>query len=71
MRPQSYVRLTPRMEAAVHELQGLITVRFPQAAFVVEGGVIPRGSTWRRPWTSPSSGTGSWSCRPMKASRVT
>jgi hypothetical protein len=32
------------MEAAVHELQGLITARFPQAAFVVEEGFDPKGS---------------------------
>ena len=43
MRPGSHVRLTPRMEAAVHELQGLITARFPQAAFVVEEGGDPKG----------------------------
>jgi hypothetical protein len=42
MRPESSVRLTPRMEAAVHELQGLITVRFPQATFVVEEGFDPK-----------------------------
>jgi hypothetical protein len=43
MRPGSHVRFTPRMEAAVHELQGLITARFPQAAFVVEEGGDPKG----------------------------
>jgi hypothetical protein len=31
------------MEEALHELQGLITARFPQAAFVVEEGVDPEG----------------------------
>jgi hypothetical protein len=43
MRTDSQVHLTPRMEAAVHELQELITARFPQAAFVVEEGVDPEG----------------------------
>jgi len=37
MRPERHVRLTPRIEEAVHELQRLITARFPQAAFVEEG----------------------------------
>jgi len=31
------------MEEAVHELKGLITARFPQAAFVVEEGYDPEG----------------------------
>jgi hypothetical protein len=31
------------MEEAVHELQRLITVRFPQASFVVEEGCDPEG----------------------------
>jgi hypothetical protein len=31
------------MEEAVHELQSLITARFPQAAFVVEEGFDPKG----------------------------
>jgi hypothetical protein len=43
MTPESPVHLTPRMEDAVHELQGLITARFPQAAFVVEEGFDPEG----------------------------
>jgi hypothetical protein len=43
MRPDNQVRLTPRMEDAVHELKELITARFPQAAFVVEEGVDPEG----------------------------
>jgi hypothetical protein len=43
MRTDSQVHLTPRMEAAVHELQELITARFPQAAFVVEEGCDPEG----------------------------
>jgi hypothetical protein len=43
MRAESPVRLTPRMEEAVHELQRLITARFPQAAFVVEEGFDPEG----------------------------
>jgi hypothetical protein len=46
MRTDSHVPLTPRMEAAVRELKRLITARFPQATFVIEEGVIPRGSTW-------------------------
>jgi hypothetical protein len=43
MRPDSHVPLTPRMKEAVHELQRLITSRFPQAAFVVEEGCDPEG----------------------------
>jgi hypothetical protein len=31
------------MEEAVKELQGVITTRFPQAAFVVEEGSDPKG----------------------------
>jgi hypothetical protein len=43
MNTDNYVRLTPRMEEAVHELKGLITARFPQSAFVVEEGFNPEG----------------------------
>ena len=43
MRTDSHVRLTPRMEGALHELKGLITARFPQATFVVEKGYDPKG----------------------------
>ena len=43
MRPESHVPLTPRMEEAVQELKGVITQRFPQAAFVVEEGADPKG----------------------------
>ena len=43
MRPERHVTLTPRMEAAVHELKGMITARFPQATFVVEEGCDPEG----------------------------
>ena len=43
MRPECHVRLTPRMEEAVHELKRLITARCPQAAFVVEEGFDPEG----------------------------
>jgi hypothetical protein len=43
MKPESPVRLTPRMEEALHELKGLITARFPQASFVVEEGCDPEG----------------------------
>jgi hypothetical protein len=43
MRPDRPVRLTPRLADAVHELQGLITARFPQASYVVEGGSDPEG----------------------------
>ena len=43
MKPESLVRLTPRMEEAMHELKRLITARFPQAAFVVEEGFDPEG----------------------------
>jgi hypothetical protein len=31
------------MEEAVHELQGVITKRFPQATFIVEEGADPKG----------------------------
>jgi hypothetical protein len=43
MRPESHVSLTPRMEETVQELKGVITQRFPQAAFVVEEGADPKG----------------------------
>jgi hypothetical protein len=43
MRPESHISLTPRMEEAVQELKGMITKRFPQAAFVVEEGSDPKG----------------------------
>jgi hypothetical protein len=43
MKPESPVRLTPRMEEAVHELKGVITAHFPHATFVVEEGVDPEG----------------------------
>jgi hypothetical protein len=43
MRPEHPVHLTPRMEDAVHELQRLISARFPEAAFVVEKGFDPEG----------------------------
>ena len=36
MKPETHVRITPRMKEALGELKGLITARFPQAAFVVE-----------------------------------
>jgi hypothetical protein len=41
MSPECHVRLTPRMEEAVHELRRRITACFPQAAFVVEEGFDP------------------------------
>jgi len=43
MRPERPVRLTPRIQEAVHELQTLITARFPTASFVVEEGCDPKG----------------------------
>jgi hypothetical protein len=43
MSPERHVHLTPRMEEALHELQRLITARFPQAAFAVEKGFDPEG----------------------------
>jgi hypothetical protein len=43
MRSESTVRLTTRMEEAIHELKGLITARFPQSTFVVEEGSDPEG----------------------------
>ena len=43
MKPESHVPLTPRMEEAGQELKGVITQRFPQAAFVVEEGADPKG----------------------------
>ena len=43
MKSENHIRLTPRMKKALHELKGLITARFPQAAFVVEEGFDPEG----------------------------
>jgi len=43
MKPETHVRITPRMKEALGELKGLITARFPQAAFVVEEGFDPEG----------------------------
>ena len=43
MNSENHIRLTPRIKEAIHELEGLITARFPQAAFVVEEGVDPEG----------------------------
>ena len=43
MRLESHISLTPRMEEAVQELEGIITKRFPQATFVVEEGSDPKG----------------------------
>jgi hypothetical protein len=36
-------RLTPRIQEAIQELEGLITARFPQATFVIEEGFDPEG----------------------------
>ena len=43
MKTENHVRLTPRMKEAILELKGLITARFPQAAFVIEEGFDPEG----------------------------
>jgi hypothetical protein len=43
MKTENHIRLTPRMQEAIDELKGLITARFPQAAFVVEEGFDPEG----------------------------
>ena len=43
MKTENHIRLTPRIKEALHELKGLITARFPQAAFVVEEGFDPEG----------------------------
>ena len=43
MTSKNPIRLTPRLHKAIEELKGLITARFPQAAFVVEEGVDPEG----------------------------
>jgi hypothetical protein len=43
MKPENQVRLTPPMQEAVEELKGLITARFPQAAFTIEEGFDPEG----------------------------
>ena len=43
MRSERSIRLSSRMEAAVQELQGMITARFPQATFLVEEGGDPEG----------------------------
>jgi len=42
MKTGSHVLLTPRMQEAIDELKGLITVHFPQATFVVEEGFDPK-----------------------------
>ena len=43
MKTENHVHLTPRMQETIDELKGLITARFPQAAFVVEEGFDPEG----------------------------
>ena len=43
MNTENHIHLTPRMKAAIDELKGLITARFPQAAFVIEEGFDPEG----------------------------
>ena len=43
MKTENHIRLTPRMKEVIDELKGLITARFPQAAFVVEEGFDPEG----------------------------
>ena len=43
MTTENHIRLTPRIKEALHELKGLITAHFPQAAFVVEEGFDPEG----------------------------
>ena len=44
MKTENHVHLTPRIKEAIDELKGLITARFPQAAFVVEEGFDPEGT---------------------------
>ena len=43
MNTENPIHLTPRMKEAIDELKGLITARFPQAAFVIEEGFDPEG----------------------------
>ena len=43
MRQEQPIPLPPAMEKAIHELQGMISERFPQASFVVEEGFDPKG----------------------------
>ena len=43
MKTETHIRPTPRIKEALDELKGLITARFPQAAFVVEEGFDPEG----------------------------
>ena len=43
MRPETNRHLSPRMNDAVRELQGLISASFPDATFVVEEGFDPEG----------------------------
>jgi hypothetical protein len=43
MRSNAQVSLTPRVAEALQDLQRLITVRFPQATFLVEEGSDPEG----------------------------
>ena len=43
MRPETNRHLSPRLNEAVRELQGLISASFPHATFVVEEGFDPEG----------------------------
>ena len=43
MKSENPISLTPRMQAAVGELKGLIIARFPKADIVVEEGYDPKG----------------------------
>jgi hypothetical protein len=43
MNTENHIHLTPRLKEAIDELKGLITARFPQAAYVVEEGFDPEG----------------------------
>ena len=43
MKNENHVHAIPRIKEVIHELEGLITAHFPQAAFVVEEGFDPEG----------------------------
>ena len=43
MSQERSIPLTPPIEKAINELQGMISERFPQASFVVEEGFDPKG----------------------------
>jgi hypothetical protein len=45
------IRLTPRMQKAVEELNLLINTRLRRQLLPLRRGLIPKASIWSRPWT--------------------